>query len=67
MKKRSVMIAGHSSSITLEEEFWRELKSIAKAQHKSVNDLVTEIDAGAGGKNLSSAIRLFILRHLKAQ
>lgn len=64
MKKRSVKIAGHATSITLEEEFWAELKTIAAVQNKSINTLVTEIDETRSG-NLSSALRLHVLKTLK--
>ena len=58
--KRSVRIAGHATSISLEAAFWRGLCEIAAARHQSVNALVAAIDATRGG-NLSSAIRLFVL------
>jgi predicted DNA-binding ribbon-helix-helix protein len=62
--KRSVVIAGHATSVTLETEFWDELKAIAETRSVSVNQLVAEIDSGRGG-NLSSAIRVFVLGELK--
>ena len=66
MKKISVVSAGrHSTSICLEEEFLHELKRIALIKHKSINDLVTEIDRNKKTKNLSSAIRLFVLYEIK--
>lgn len=73
MRKRSVTIAGHATSITLEDEFWAELKTLAKSSDMSINALVTAIDAArvqdniAHGKatNLSSAIRIEILKSLK--
>ncbi len=68
MKKRSVMIAGHATSIAMEEEFWDELKSIAGQKKLSLNALVTEIDqqkTDKGQNNLSSAIRVYILKSLK--
>ena len=65
MKKVSVVIAGrHSTSICLEEEFLHELKIIALIKHKSLNDLVTEIDRNKKKSNLSSAIRVFILNEI---
>ena len=68
MLKRSVIIAGrHNTSITLEEEFMHELESIAQQQHKTINKLVTEIDSQRGESNLSSAIRVYILKYLKKQ
>lgn len=66
MKKVSVVIAGrHSTSICLEEEFLHELKRIALIKHKSLNDLVTEIDCNKKTNNLSSAIRVFVLNEIK--
>lgn len=65
MKKRSVRIAGHATSISLEEEFWDALKDIAKHHGKSASTLISEIDEGRGEVNLSSALRLFILRDMQ--
>lgn len=66
MKKISVLITGrHATSLSLEEEFIDALKQIAKAQKKSVNDLITEIDAKRKNKNLSSAVRVYVLLHIK--
>lgn len=66
MKKRSITIAGHATSISLEEEFWTELKRIGKARGLSLNRLVTLIDEQKQpGINLSSAIRLYVLADLK--
>jgi predicted DNA-binding ribbon-helix-helix protein len=58
--KRSLVIAGHRTSISLEEAFWRELKALAKRRMQSINALVAEIDANRGRANLSSAIRVFL-------
>jgi predicted DNA-binding ribbon-helix-helix protein len=58
--KRSLVIAGHRTSISLEEAFWRELKALAKRRAQSINALVAEIDARRGEANLSSAIRVFL-------
>jgi predicted DNA-binding ribbon-helix-helix protein len=58
--KRSVRIAGHATSISLEAAFWRALCAIAAARRTPVSALIATIDAGRGG-NLSSAIRLFVL------
>ncbi|MEQ8507180.1 MAG: ribbon-helix-helix domain-containing protein [Rhodospirillales bacterium] len=63
MAKRSVLIAGHHTSLTLEDLFWQHLKKIARARSQSINSLVTEIDAGRTG-NLSSAVRVFVLQQL---
>ncbi|MBE6445144.1 MAG: aryl-sulfate sulfotransferase [Alphaproteobacteria bacterium] len=66
MRKISVIIANrHSTSICLEEEFYDALKNIAKQKGLSVNALVTEIDASRTDDNLSSAIRVYILKHLQ--
>lgn len=60
LKKRSIVIAGHATSVSLEPEFWEVLKDIAQARGVSLNQLVAEIDQGRSG-NLSSAIRVFVL------
>ena len=59
--KRSVMIAGHRTSVSLEDPFWDALRGIADARGLSVQALIGEIDAGREGQNLSSAIRVFVL------
>lgn len=64
MKKHSVRIAGHPTSITLEPEFWAQLNALAAAHGKSLTALVTEIDESRGERNLSSAIRVYILSSL---
>ena len=73
IRKRSVMIAGHATSVSLEAAFWEALKDIAHARGQSVNALIGEIDrnrapAGSAGSrsgpgNLSSAVRVFVLRN----
>lgn len=60
LRKRSVMIAGHATSLTLEEAFWRDLRSLARTRGLSVNALIATVDATRQG-NLSSALRLFVL------
>ena len=64
LRKHSVLIAGHATSISIEDVFWQELTRIAESQNKSLNALITEIDATRPG-NLSSALRVFVLRDLK--
>jgi predicted DNA-binding ribbon-helix-helix protein len=59
--KRSVAIAGHRTSVSLEAPFWDALKDIAQARGISVQALIGELDAARGGDNLSSAIRVFVL------
>ncbi len=58
--KRSVVIAGHATSLTLEEEFWTDLRRVALQRGQSLNALVASVDEGRSG-NLSSALRLFVL------
>ena len=60
--KRSVSIAGHRTSVTLEAPFWDALKDIAGQRGSSVQQLIGTIDAGRGEQNLSSAIRVTVLR-----
>ena len=59
--KRSIVVAGHKTSVSLEEAFWNALKEIAKARNVTLSDLVGAIDTGRQHGNLSSAIRLFVL------
>ena len=65
--KRSVAIAGHRTSVSLEAPFWAELNEIARQRGRSAQALVAEIDAGRAGQNLSSAIRVFVLAAVKAR
>jgi predicted DNA-binding ribbon-helix-helix protein len=63
--KRSVVIGGHKTSISLEEPFWIDLKQIAHAQHVTLSALLAQIDDTREQSNLSSAIRVFVLRHFR--
>ena len=63
MKKHSVRVAGHPTSISLEEPFWEALKTIAATRKLSLAALVEEIEEKPHDGNLSSAIRVFVLRH----
>lgn len=63
IKKYSVRIAGHDTSVSLEPEFWRAFQAIARARNIPVNRLITKIDAPARKAGLSSAIRLFVLKY----
>ena len=66
MRKRSVTIDGHRTSVSLEDAFWTELSAIAQARGLSLNALVGEIDhARAAPGNLSSTLRLYVLDELK--
>jgi predicted DNA-binding ribbon-helix-helix protein len=60
--KRSLTIAGHRTSLSLETEFWLALRKIATQERKSLAILVGEIDSARGERNLSSAIRVWILQ-----
>ena len=64
IKKRSVVIAGHKTSVSLEAPFWEALKEIAAGRRTSVNRLIAELDRRRDG-NLSSAIRVFVLESLR--
>jgi len=63
-KKRSVVVAGHRTSVSLEPIFWDQLRTIANQRRLSVNELVTLIDQQRNG-SLSSAIRVFVLESLR--
>jgi predicted DNA-binding ribbon-helix-helix protein len=65
--KRSIVIAGHKTSVSLEDAFWKALKEIAGARELTLSDLVASIDNGRHHGNLSSAIRLFVLDHYRTQ
>jgi predicted DNA-binding ribbon-helix-helix protein len=65
--KRSIVIAGHKTSVSVEDAFWAALKEIAFSRGTTVAELVATIDAGRQHGNLSSAIRLFVLDHFRAQ
>ena len=65
--KRSIVIAGHKTSVSLEDAFWKELKEIANGRELTLSDLVVSIDTDRHHGNLSSAIRLFVLDHFRAQ
>ena len=63
--KRSIVIAGHKTSVSLEDAFWRSLKEIARERHVTLSELVAAIDHDRQHGNLSSAIRLFVLDHYR--
>ncbi len=64
IRKHSVLIKGHGTSVSMENAFWSGLRSIARKKNLSINDLVSKIDSNRRG-NLSSAIRLYVLQHAK--
>ena len=65
--KRSIVIAGHKTSVSLEDAFWKGLKEIADDRNVTLSDLVSSIDTDRQHGNLSSAIRLFVLDHYRNQ
>ena len=65
--KRSIVLSGHKTSVSLEDAFWRGLKDIATTRRMTLSDLVGSIDSERKHGNLSSAIRLFVLDHYQAR
>ena len=65
--KRSIVIAGHKTSVSLEDAFWTSLKDIADDRNVTLSDLVSSIDTDRQHGNLSSAIRLFVLDHYRTK
>lgn len=63
--KRSIVVAGHKTSVSLEEAFWNGMKEISGLRNMTLSELVGEIDSNRQQGNLSSAIRLFVLDHFK--
>jgi predicted DNA-binding ribbon-helix-helix protein len=65
--KRSIVVAGHKTSVSLEDAFWSGLKEIAGGRKTTLSDLVASIDSERRHGNLSSAIRLFVLDFYRRQ
>ena len=65
--KHSIVLAGHKTSVSLEDEFWSALKDIAASRHIAINELVAQLNAKREHRNLSSAIRLFVLDFYRSQ
>ena len=65
IKKRSIKIAGHATSVSLEKEFWSSLNDIAHARNQSLAQLVGDIDTTQRNGGLSSRLRLFVLDYYK--
>jgi predicted DNA-binding ribbon-helix-helix protein len=65
--KRSIVIASHKTSVSLEDAFWEGLKEIARARSTTLSDLIAAIDSERQHGNLSSAIRLFVLDFFRAR
>jgi predicted DNA-binding ribbon-helix-helix protein len=65
--KRSILIAGHRTSVSLEDAFWKALKEIAQARRVSVAELIASIDGARHTGGLSSAIRVFVLDYFRGR
>jgi predicted DNA-binding ribbon-helix-helix protein len=65
--KRSIVIGGHKTSVSLEDAFWSDLKEIAHTKQATLGELVERIDRTRDRGNLSSAIRLFVLEHVLSE
>jgi predicted DNA-binding ribbon-helix-helix protein len=65
--KRSIVIAGHKTSVSLEDAFWKGLKEIATGRGLTLSEMVTAIDSRRAQGNLSSALRLFVLDHYRIE
>ncbi len=66
-KKHSLLLSGHRTSVSLEDEFWQAFRDIAKAEGKTINALASEIDAARGFEGgLAGAIRLYVLKYYQA-
>ncbi len=65
--KRSIVVAGHKTSVSLEDAFWKGLREIAAGRHMTLSDLVASIDSERQHGNLSSAVRLFVLGFYREQ
>jgi predicted DNA-binding ribbon-helix-helix protein len=63
--KRSIVVGGHKTSVSLEEAFWNGMKEISRIRSMTLSELVGEIDTARQQGNLSSAIRLFVLDHFR--
>ena len=66
IRRRAVLIAGHRTSVSVEDAFWAAFKEIAAEDGTSLNRMITDIDE-ARSSNLSSAIRVFVLERLRAK
>ena len=64
--KRSIVVGGHKTSVSLEEPFWNGVKQISGERGKTLSELVSEINSSRRQGNLSSAIRLFVLDRYRA-
>jgi predicted DNA-binding ribbon-helix-helix protein len=67
ISKRSIVIGGHKTSVSLEDVFWSDLKQIAHTEETTLSELIAKIDESRQRGNLSSAIRLYVLEHIRTK
>ena len=67
IKKRSVVIGGRKTSVSLENEFWEEVKNVARARGQGIANYVASVVEGYQGHNVSSALRLSVLEHYQGK
>jgi predicted DNA-binding ribbon-helix-helix protein len=65
--KRSIVLAGHRTSVSLEDDFWNGLKEIGREHKMTLSSLIGDINGRRLDTNLSSAVRLFVLRHFRSK
>ena len=65
--KRSIIVGGHKTSVSLEEAFWNSMKEISRQRDMTLSELASEIDSNRQQGNLSSAIRLFVLDYFRSR
>jgi predicted DNA-binding ribbon-helix-helix protein len=65
--KRSIVVAGHKTSVSLEDAFWHGLKEIVRGRRMTLSEVLADIDNQRHRGNLSSTIRLFVLDHYRSQ
>ena len=65
--KRSILLDGRKTSVTVENAFWAALQDIAHVQRTTMSKFITEIDATRKQSNLSSAIRIFVIEHHQSE
>jgi len=65
--KRSILIGGHKTSVSLEDAFWSGMKEISRQRDMTLSELAREIDSNRQQGNLSSAIRLFVLDYFRTR
>ena len=67
VRKRSVLVHGRKTSVSLEDAFWDEVKAIARSRNMSLSDFVSEIERTRSAGNMSSALRLVVLETVQAR